>query len=124
MKTRRTKRNRSPIKPFVNATAFVTVPGDMITTRGVRGRTVVKRILSGDGKRRLQTARLVAPATQQPAPKDGRPIFVNRAYTGVARSKVYPYHSPLRGGAPIVPDVSVSFLGGLTKRVKTVLVGA
>jgi hypothetical protein len=125
MKTRRIKRNKSPIRPFKRAKAMVAIAGDMIVTRGIRGRTVVKRIEDAEG-RRLKTARLIAPAAQLPEPnrKTSRPIFVGRVYTGVPRGKVYPAHGPRRYPPAPGSDAPTGFLGGLTKRVKSVLVGA
>lgn len=116
MKTKRTKRNVSPRRPFGPRTNVgIVIGGDIIQTRGIRGRTVVKRITDEDGKR-LKTARLVAPATQLPAPKDGAPIYVGRVYTGVPRGKAYYPSTP-------AADASLGFLGGLTRRVKQVIVG-
>ena len=126
MKTKRVKRNRSPIRPFKRAKAMVVMAGDTVITRGVRGRTVVKRLMNGDGTKRLQTARITAPAAQLPQPnrKTATPIFVDRVYTGVPRGKTYPTHGPRRYPPKSGTDAPTGFIGGLTKRVKKVLVGA
>lgn len=84
-KTRRTKQNRSPIKPYKNAKAFVAVAGEV-----------------------------------EKANKDAKPIFVNRQYTGVARSKPYPYRSAKRGGTDA--PVPRGLIARAAKAVKTVLV--
>lgn len=120
-KTRRTKRNSSPRRPFPSANAAVLKEGDMIRTRGIRGRTVVKRIVE-DG-RRLKTVRVVQALAQLPEPQKGTPIFVGRVYTGAPRGKTYPAHGPRRFPRPASADAPTGFLGGLTKRVKKVLVG-
>jgi len=119
-KTKRTKRNRSPQRPFPAANAAVLKEGDMIRTRGVRGRTEVKRIVE-DG-RRLKTVRVVQAVPQLPEPQNGTPIFVGRVYTGTPRGKTYPAHGPRRFPRPAGADAPTGFLGGLTRRLKKVLV--
>jgi hypothetical protein len=126
-KTRRKKINKSPLRPYRNAKAFVADKGDMITTMGVRGRTLVKRITDESGKR-LNTVRLTEALPQVPAKPVGdrkpTPIFVGRQYTGVPRSKPYPYRSVKRGAVPA--PAPVGLLGGLAsvgKRLKKVVTG-
>src|ERR1035437_2851006 len=117
-KTRRKKMNKSPGKPFRNSRAHVVDKGDRVTVQGARGRTEVKRVTDETGKR-LTTARLVESVPQVAAKSVGAhhkptPIFVGRVYTGVARSKPYPYNSKKRGmGAPgFVPTPLTSTPGG------------
>lgn len=117
-KTRRTKTNRSPQRPYRNARAFVLEKGDMITTTGVRGRTQVKRVTDETGKR-LASARLVADVPQTKA-RDGVGIFVGRVYTGVARSKVYPVRSTKRGA--VKAPAPKGLLARARRAVKKVLV--
>ena len=125
-KTRRKKINRSPAHPFGGRNArpkvYVINKGDQITTIGVRGRTKVKRVINEDGKR-VTSVRIVEDAVQTPAKAvgDRKPtaIFVGRQYTGVARSKPYPYRSVKRGGAPLAP---VGLMARAGKAVKRVLV--
>ena len=88
-KTRRTKRNTSPGRPYRNSKAYVAEKGDMITTTGIRGKTVVKRVTDKTGKR-LTSIRVTEPVTQPAAPKavgERKPIaiFVGRQYTGGRR---------------------------------------
>lgn len=120
-KTRRKKINQSPGRPYRNAKAFVADKGDMITTIGVRGRTFVKRITDKAGKR-LTSVRLVEPKTQIAAKPVGdvkpKAIFVGRQYTGVARSKPYPYRSTKRGAVPA--PAPKGLLGGLTRAARAV----
>lgn len=126
-KTRRKKINKSPTKPYRNARAFIVEKGETIMTAGVRGKTHVKRVVNEDGKR-LTSARITEDVPQIAAKMVGdvkpKAIFVGRQYTGVPRSKAYPYRSKKRG-APEAPAPK-GLLGGLTraaKRVKQVIVG-
>jgi len=113
-KTRRTKRNTSPGRPYRNAKAYIAVKGDMVQTIGIRGKTVVKRVMDETGKR-LTSVRVTEDVKQPPVPKTGKPvaIFVGRRYTGVARSKPYPYGSKRQGftNAPAPQGL----MGGLRK---------
>lgn len=126
-KTRRKKINRSPIHPFggrnARAKVFVTDKGDMITTIGVRGRTTVKRVVNKEGKR-VTSVRVVADVVQVPAKAVGdrkpKAIFVGRVYTGVARSKPYPYRSKKRGGK--APSAPVGLIARAAKAMKRVVV--
>lgn len=122
-KTRRTKRNVSPGRPYRNAKAYVVEKGDMVVTTGLRGRTKVKRVTDETGKR-LTSVRVTEAVKQPPAPKgigDDKPtaIFVGRRYTGVARSKPYPYRSVKRGAAPVAPEPK-GLMGGLRKAAKAI----
>lgn len=119
-KTRRTKQNRSPGRAYRNAKAYVAVKGDMVTTTGLRGKTVVKRVTDNTGKR-LTTIRVTEPVKQPPVPKTGNPtaIFVGRQYTGVARSKPYPYRSVKRGAAPVAPEPK-GIMGGFRKAARAI----
>lgn len=124
-KTRRTKQNRSPGNAFRNARPFIVEKGDMIRTKGVRGRTKVIRVTDANDKR-VTSVRSVA-VTPQVAAKpvgDRQPkgIFVGRVYTGVARGKAYPYRGVKRG-AVVAPPLVPGFLGGLAKAAKRVMVG-
>lgn len=127
-KTRRTKLNRSPIHPFGGRNGrpkvYVLEEGDKITTKGIRGRTKVHRIVNEEGKR-VTSARLTAEVKQVPAKAVGdrkpKAIFVGRAYTGIARSKVYPYRSKKRGGPEIVINAP-GILRRMGRAVKSVLV--
>lgn len=118
-KTRRTKQNRSPGRPYRNSRAFVAEKGDMVQTIGIRGKTVVKRVTDKAGKR-LTTIRVTEPVKQPPVPKTGKPIaiFVGRQYTGVARSKQYPYGSTKRGF--IHAPEPQGLMGGLRKAGKAI----
>jgi hypothetical protein len=123
-KTRRTKTNRSPGKPYRNSRAHVVDKGDMVTVQGVRGRTVVNRVTDEAGKR-LTTARLVETVPQiaaKPVGANHKPkrIFVGRVYTGVARSKVYPTHSAKRGG--LAPLLVPGLMARAAKAMKRVVV--
>jgi hypothetical protein len=77
----------------------------------VRGRTTVKRVVNDEGKR-LTTVRVTetVPQIAHKPVGDGKPkgIFVGRVYTGVARSKLYPYCSKKRGAPDLVPTPRVS----------------
>lgn len=124
-KTRRKKINQSPLHPFggrnSRAKVYVVEKGDMITTKGIRGRTVVTRIVNDEGKR-VGTSRIteVVPQMAAKAVGDRKPvgIFVGRQYTGVARSKPYPYRSKKRGAIapPLVPGL-MERAGNAIKRV-------
>lgn len=122
-KTRRKKINKSPGRPYRNAKAFVADKGDMVTTKGYRGRTKVKRVTDETGKR-LTSVRLVETVPQIVAKPVGdrkpTPIFVGRQYTGVARSKAYPYRSTKRGAVPA--SAPVGLLARARRAVKKVLV--
>jgi hypothetical protein len=116
-KTRRTKTNKSPGRPYRNSRAFIANQGDKVTTIGFRGRTEVLRV---GGK----AIRRVADAVQTPAKGVGdrkpKGIFIGRQYTGVARSKPYPYRSKKRGGSDLrlVPGL----MAKVAKAVKRVVV--
>jgi len=132
MKTRRKKINKSPLHPFGGRTArprvYVVAQGDRVTTTGFRGRTLVKRIVTEEG-RRVNTVRLVEDKTQVPAKAvgDRKPIgiWLGRTYTGVGRSKAYPYRSSKRGEAPLALKPrglmagAAKAVGGFLKRVTT-----
>lgn len=113
-KTRRKKINKSPGRPYQNARAFVADKGDMVTTKGVRGRTRVKRVTDETGKR-LSSVRITE-VIPQIASKGAKPIFLGRQYTGVARSKAYPYRSTKRGAVPA--PAPVGLMGGLRKAAR------
>lgn len=115
-KTRRKKINQSPGRPYRNAKTFVADKGDMITTKGVRGRTRVKRVTDETG-RRLSSVRITE-VIPQIADRKAKPIFVGRQYTGVARSKPYPYRSTKRGAVPA--PAPKGLLGGLTRAARAV----
>jgi len=117
-KTRRTKTNRSPGRPYRNSRAYVIEKGDMITTKGVRGRTKVIRVVNDEGKR-VTSVRSVAVVPQIAAKGKAKTIFVGRKYTGVARSKVYPTHGKKRGGVEVKP---AGLLARAAKAVKSVIV--
>jgi hypothetical protein len=121
-KTRRKKLNRSPLKPFRNARAYVVEQGDTVTTKGVRGRTKIVRV-TGEGTKRIASVRSVEIKDQIIAKPVGdikpTPTFVGRVYTGVARSKPYPYRSKKRGAPEFVPGL----MARATKAVKRVVVG-
>jgi hypothetical protein len=102
-KTRRKKSNRSPGKPFRNARAYVAGPGDRMTVKGFR---------SGGGPQ------IIAKPVGDRKPKV---IFVGRQYTGVARSKSYPYAGVKRGGPPKLAPVGL--IARAAKRIKRVVVG-
>jgi hypothetical protein len=118
VKTRRTKHNRSPMKPYRNAKAYVIDKGDRVTVQGIRGRTAVKRVTDEGGKR-LTSVRITAVVPQIIAKSVGdrqpKGVFIGRAYTGVARSKVYPYRSKKRGA----PDASAPV--GLMAKARTAM---
>ena len=99
-KTRRKKINRSPGKPYRNAKAFLADKGASVTTMGQRGRTEVLRIWDAAGGRQSIRKVPVVPQIAAKTVGDRKPktIFVGRQYTGVARSKVYPYAGKKRGG--------------------------
>lgn len=119
-KTRKTKRNRSPGRPYRNSRAYVLNAGDLITTRGVRGRTKVTRITDEDGKR-IGRARLVEAATQLPKPNAGaKRIRVGGVYVGMPRSKAYPYGSTRQGFPAPVDMAPKGLLGRAAKAMKTV----
>src|SRR5674476_1368844 len=114
-KTRRKKMNRSPSRPFRNATAHVVETGTRLIVKGVRGKT---RVEFKDGMR----ARIVEIRPQSIAKPVGdrkpKPVFVGRQYTGVARSKVYPYAGVKRGGsATLIP---VGLMARAAKAVRAV----
>jgi hypothetical protein len=123
-KTRRKKQNRSPIRPYPTATAHVVTKGDRVRVKGVRGRTKVKRVTDEAGKR-LTSVRIteVVPQIAAKAVGDRKPktIFLGRAYTGVARSKAYPYRSTKRGAPPA--PIKVGLMGRAARAVKRVVVG-
>jgi hypothetical protein len=123
-KTRRTKQNRSPGRAYRNAKTYIVEQGDKVTTIGIRGRTKVKRVTDEAGKR-LTSIRVVEEAVQTPAKGVGdlkpKGVFVGRVYTGVARSKPYPYRSVKRGAVP-VPQ-SKGLLARARRAVKRVVVG-
>jgi len=119
-KTRRKKINRSPDKPFRNAKAYVALSGDRMTVKGVRGKT---RVGFTDGMR----ARIVEIDPQIIAKPVGdrkpKPVFVGRQYTGVARSKVYPYAGVKRGGsATLIPVGLMARAAKAVRAVKRVVV--
>lgn len=126
-KTRRKKINRSPPHPFggraARPKAFVIEKGDMVTVKGVRGRTKVVRVVNDAGKR-ITSVRTVEDKPQVAAKPVGdrkpRAIFVGRVYTGVARSKAYPYRSTKRGAPPLAP---VGLMAKAARAVKRVVVG-
>ena len=120
-KTHRTKRNKSPGKPFRNSRAHVIDKGDLISVMGVRGRTTVKRVTDETGKR-LTTARLVETIPQIAAKLKSKRIFVGRVYTGVARSKVYPVRSVKRGGPRMEAPAPVGLMARAAKAMKRVVV--
>src|SRR5664279_1586402 len=120
-KTRRKKINRSPGKPFRNARTYVVEKGDMVTTKGIRGRTKVVRV-TDDNDKRITSVRSVEDRPQIKAKPVGdrkpKGIFVGRTYTGVARSKVYPYAGVKRGGPPApAPAGLLARAGKALKRV-------
>ncbi len=122
-KTRRKKINKSPGKAFRNARTYVAEKGEMVTVKGIRGRTKVIRLGGGKSVRSVESAvqQVVAKPVGDRKPKA---IFVGRQYTGVARSKPYPYRSIKRGAVPT--PVPAGLMGGLAKavrRVKKVIVG-
>jgi hypothetical protein len=121
-KTRRTKQNRSPIKPYRNSKAYIAEKGDLVRVKGVRGRTKVIRV-TGDGDKRITSVRSVEDVPQVAAKPVGdrkpKAIFVGRVYTGVARSKVYPYRSKKRGAVEQKP---VGLMARAAKAVKRVVV--
>lgn len=122
-KTRRTKQNKSPIRPYRNAKAYIIAKGDMVAVKGVRGRTTVKRVVNSDGKR-VTSVRITAVVPQIVAKPVGdrkpRGIFVGRTYTGVARSKAYPYRSKKRGA--VEAPVTLGLMAKVAKAVKRVVV--
>jgi hypothetical protein len=67
---------------------------------------MVKRVVNDEGKR-LTTVRVTetVPQIVHKPVGDDKPkgIFVGRVYTGVARSKPYPYRSKKRGAPDFVP---------------------
>lgn len=105
-KTRRTKKNRSPSKPYRNARTHIVAKGNTVTVKGVRGRTNVKRVTNEEGKR-LTSVRIteVVPQIVAKPVGDRKPkrIFIGRIYSGVARSKVYPVRGIKRGGVALPP---------------------
>jgi hypothetical protein len=121
-KTRRKKINRSPGKPYRNSKAFITEKGEMVTLKGVRGRTKVVRVTNDDDKR-ITSVRSVMIAPQVVAKPVGdrrpTPIFVGRVYTGVARSKPYPYRGKKRGAVEQKP---VGLMARAARAVKRVVV--
>jgi hypothetical protein len=123
VKTRRKKINKSPLKPYRNAKAFIASQGDRVTVAGVRGRTRVKRVTNAEGKR-LTSVRIVEVVPQIAAKPVGdrkpKAIFVDRVYTGVARSKPYPARGKKRG-APDVP-LNVGLMARAARAVKRVVV--
>jgi hypothetical protein len=125
VKTRRTKQNRSPGKPYRNAKAYVVDKGDRLTVKGIRGRTMVKRVVSGARLHRIRVTETV-PQIEAKSVGDRKPkgIFVGRVYTGVARSKVYPYRSQKRGAPlPLPPGIMAKAAGLWQKRKRVVLPG-
>lgn len=122
-KTRRTKTNRSPIRAYPKAKTYIVEQGDKVTTTGIRGRTKVKRVTNEAGKR-LTTVRLTEEAKQTPAKATGdrkpKGIFVGRVYTGVQRSKVYPYGSKRQGFQP-PESPEPAGLAGLIEKTKAKL---
>jgi hypothetical protein len=121
VKTRRTKQNRSPMKPYRNAKAYVIDKGDRVTVQGIRGRTMVKRVTNEEGKR-LADVRITQDVPQVKAKSAGaKAIFIGRQYTGVARSKVYPYCSTKRGAVPVAP-VPVGLMAKARNAMKRVVV--
>lgn len=124
-KTRRTKTNRSPGKAYRNAKTFILEKGDMVAVKGVRGRTMVKRVTNAEGKR-LTTVRIVETVPQIVAKPVGdrkpKGIHVGRVYTGVARSKAYPYRGVKRG-APERPAVATGLMAMARKAMKNVVTG-
>jgi hypothetical protein len=95
----------------------------MVTTIGVRGRTRVTRVTNETGQR-LKTIRLVEDAIQTPAKAVGerkpKAIFIGRIYTGVARSKPYPYRSRKRGASE--PEMKPGLMARAAKAMKSVIV--
>ncbi len=124
-KTRRKNINKSPIKPFRNSRTYIADQGDKVTTKGIRGQTRVKRVVNSDGKR-VTSVRIteVVPQIAAKPVGDRKPkgIFVGRVYTGVARSKPYPYRSKKRGA--VDASAPVGLMGRAAKAVKRVVVGA
>ncbi len=116
-KTRRKKINRSPEKAFRNAKTYIVDKGEMVTVKGIRGRTKVIRLGSG------KSVRSVASDVQQVPVKTGnaKAIFVGRQYTGVARSKPYPYRSIKRGAVPA--PAPTGLMARARRAVKKVIVG-
>lgn len=121
-KTRRTKRNKSPPHPFggrcARPRAFVIEKGELVTTTGVRGRTEVRRLGAGLSSRGVSA--LEVPPAKAVGDRKPKSIFIGRVYTGVARSKVYPYRGKKRGGgAELVPT---GFMRRAARAVKSVVV--
>jgi len=118
-KTRRTKQNRSPMKPYRNAWARVVNKGIRAVVQGVRGRTEVKRVTNDEGKR-LTTVRVTQDLPQIIAKpvgdKQPKSVILGGVITGVARSKVYPYRSTKRGALP-VPEGLMAKARNAMKRV-------
>lgn len=116
-KTRRTKINRSPGKPYRNSKTYVAIQGEKVTTIGFRGRTKVLRI-DGRAVRHVEEV----PQTPAKAVGDRKPkgIFVGRQYTGVARSKLYPVRGAKRGGPAIAPGGNM--IARAARAVKRVVV--
>jgi hypothetical protein len=114
-------------RPFRNSVPYVVEKGDMITTTGIRGRTRVVRMTDENGKRVTGSVRIVDTDVKQTPAKgtgDRKPkgIFIGRTYTGVARSKPYPYAGAKRGGSPA--PVTEGLLSKASKAMKRVVVGA
>lgn len=107
-KTRRTKINTSPARPYRNSRAVVIVDGQTDKIKGVRTRKI------GEGNH----ARV--PPTMS-AGKDAKPVTIGRVLTGVPRSKPYPERSEKRGGTPRVEPGMLARAG---KAIKRVVVGA
>jgi hypothetical protein len=95
-------------------------PGELRTTMGYRGRTVVKRVTDAAGHR--ASVRVVEGNEQQTFGLGCTSVYIGRSYTGVPRSKPYPYAGAKRGGIspPLVPER----MGGLAKATKRVLVNS
>lgn len=123
-KTRRKKIRQSPAHPFgghnSRAKVFIAEQGDRITTKGIRGRTVVNRVTNEQGKR-LTSVRITQDEKQTPAKPVGerkpKVIWVGRRYTGVARGKEYPYRSTKRGAPEQKPEGLMGRLASAVKRV-------
>lgn len=123
-KTRRKKLNRSPTRAYENAKTYIVEQGDRVQVAGVRGRTKVVRVTNDEGKR-ITSVRSVAVVPQVAAKPVGdrkpKAIFVGRTYTGVGRSKPYPYRGRKRGA--VDAPITVGLMARAAKAVKKVLVG-
>jgi hypothetical protein len=119
-KTRRVKQSRWPTRPYRNSKPYVAEKGETVQTSGFRGRTRVVRVTDEAGKR-VATVRRAEEVVQKPSTSaSAKPVQIGRAYTGVARSKPYPYRGAKRGGAPIAPGGNM--IARAARAVKKVIV--